>query len=107
MYFFAGVDLELCDPTPPPFPLDGKASCVEWLRTHALYLSLVSLSPRSLTPAPLQRALELCTSLPCTSDVPAPPVACPLDPVRRALRGQGRSVETQAVRCARAGNMWT
>lgn len=34
----------------------------EWcgvLATHALYLSLVSLSPRSLTPDPLQRILEL------------------------------------------------
>lgn len=31
------------------------------LATHALYLSLVSLSPRSLTPDPLQRILELCT----------------------------------------------
>ncbi len=76
------------------------------LATHALYFSLVSLSPRSLTPASLQRALELCTSLALALDAPAPPVACPLDPAPRARVAQGRSVETQAVRCARAGNMW-
>jgi hypothetical protein len=35
----------------------GVARCA--CETHALYLSLVSLSPRSLTPDPLQRVLEL------------------------------------------------
>jgi len=56
--FLAGVDHELCDHTPPPFFIIVRESCGV-LATHALYLSLVSLSPRSLTPDPLQRILEL------------------------------------------------
>lgn len=62
--------------------------------THALYLSSVSLSPRSLTPAPLPRSLELCSARARAPDAPAPPVACPLDPAPRA-RQLRRSVETQ------------
>lgn len=103
--FFAGVDHELCDHMPPPFffivrELRGVSA------THALYLSLVSLSPRSLTPGPLQRILELCTSLHCASDAPAPPVACPLDPAPQARSVKAAVFETQMMRCARPGNMW-
>lgn len=56
--FLAGVDHELCDHTPPPFFIIVREPRGV-LATHALYLSLVSLSPRSLTPDPLQRILEL------------------------------------------------
>ena len=84
MYLIAGVDQELCDHAPPFLFLHRKESCAGVLATHALYLSSVSLSPRSLTPAPLQRSLELCISLSCAPDAPGPPVACPLDPAPRA-----------------------
>ena len=56
--FLAGVDHELCDHTPPRFFIIVSESRGV-LATHALYLSLVSLSPRSLTPDPLQRILVL------------------------------------------------
>lgn len=53
--FLAGVDPELCDHTPPLLFFIVGELC--WsAATHALYLSLVSLSPRSLTPDPLQHA---------------------------------------------------
>ena len=55
MCFLAGVDPELCDHTPPLLFFIVGELC--WsAATHALYLSLVSLSPRSLTPDPLQHA---------------------------------------------------
>lgn len=73
--------------------LHRKEPC--WsVATHALYLSSVSLSPRSLTPDPLQRSLELFSAPARVPDAPAPPVACPLDPAPRA-RQPGGSLETQ------------
>lgn len=52
--FSAGGNDELCDHAPRLLFLHRKERRAGALAPHALYLSLVSLSPRSLTPDPLQ-----------------------------------------------------
>ncbi|XPS72208.1 hypothetical protein M3J09_004374 [Ascochyta lentis] len=94
--FFAGADPELCDHTPPLLFLHSKECCVGVLATHALNLSSVSLSPRSLTPDPLQR-------IPGTLHFPLharrrarSSRGLPVGPGPSCVRDRGCNAETQA-----------
>lgn len=103
--FLAGVDHELCDHTPPRFFIIVSESRGV-LATHALYLSLVSLSPRSLTPDPLQRILVLWHFPSLRARRARSSRGLPVGPGPSRALCQGCSVGDAAMRCARTGNMW-
>ncbi|KAF2624157.1 hypothetical protein BU25DRAFT_162560 [Macroventuria anomochaeta] len=80
--------------SPSPFP-HRKESCVGVLATHALYLSSVSLSPRSLTPAPLQHAPGTLHFASSRARCARSSRGLPVGPGPSRAPGQGCSVETQ------------